>query len=88
MNLNLILAGAIAMASATASLFFLGFWRTTRDRFFLYFAISFGLESANRVLLALRVSSSEDEPVYYLIRLVAYALILFAIIEKNRRPKE
>lgn len=88
MNLNLILAGAIAMASATASLFFVGFWRTTRDRFFLYFAISFGLEAANRVLLAMRVSTSEDEPVYYLVRLVAYGLILFAIVEKNRRSKE
>ncbi|HZW13402.1 MAG TPA: DUF5985 family protein [Noviherbaspirillum sp.] len=88
MNLNLLLAGAIAMASATASLFFLGFWRATQDRFFLYFAISFGLEAANRVALAMSVSPSEDEPVYYMVRLVAYALILFAIIEKNRRPKE
>jgi len=88
MNLDQILVGAIAMASATASLFFFSYWRTTRDRFFLYFAASFGLEAANRVLHALHVFQIEDEPVYYLVRLVAYALILFAIIGKNRRPRQ
>lgn len=85
MNTNLLLAGAIAMASATASLFFIAFWRTTRDRFFLYFAISFGLESANRILLAMLPAPGEDEPLYYMIRLLAYGLILFAILDKNRR---
>ncbi|GAB3549882.1 hypothetical protein GCM10027343_32240 [Noviherbaspirillum agri] len=88
MNVNLLLAGAIAMASATAALFFISFWRTTRDRFFLYFAVSFGLEAANRVALATSHSPSEDEPLFYMVRLVAYGLILLAIVEKNRRPKE
>ena len=84
MELNAILTGAIAMASLVISLFFLRFWKSTRDRFFFYFAMSFFLEAVNRVLLGMTSLQDEDTPVYYLIRLAAYALILFAIIEKNR----
>lgn len=84
MELNAILTGAIVMASLVISLFFLRFWKSTRDRFFLYFAMSFVLEAVNRTLLSMTSLQNEDAPVYYLIRLAAYALILFAIIEKNR----
>lgn len=54
----------------------------------LFFAISFTLEAAICVALAMHFSISEDEPVDYMGRMLAYVLILLAIIEKNRRPKE
>lgn len=79
------IAGAIAMASLTAALFFLRFWKSTHDRFFLYFAISFALETVSR-MLHLASHTSANDPLIYLIRLVAYGLILVAIVEKNRRP--
>lgn len=88
MMLNGVLVGAIAMASSTVSLFFFGFWRSTNDRFFLYFAISFALEAANRLILGLTLMQNEDSPVYYAIRLVAYGLILYAIVEKNMQGKK
>jgi Family of unknown function (DUF5985) len=78
------LLGAIATASMVAALFFLRFWKSTRDRFFLYFAMSFCIEGCNRVLLELMGGLREDAPAYYLIRLVAYGLILIAILDKNR----
>ncbi|WP_420473778.1 DUF5985 family protein [Noviherbaspirillum sp. ST9] len=87
--LNATLVGAIAMASSTVSLFFFGFWKSTKDRFFLYFAISFALEAANRLILGLSLMQNEDAPIYYVIRLIAYGLILYAIVEKNvKRDKE
>lgn len=79
-----LLAGAIAAGSLFAGLFFLRFWYHTRDRFFLYFAASFWLEALGRVLLALVHHASEQEPLFYLIRLVAYGFILAAIWQKNR----
>ena len=86
---NAMLTGAIAMACATISLFFFSFWRSTSDRFFLFFGLSFLLEAANRILLGATGFQSEDSPTYYLIRLVAYALILIAILDKNRsKPKD
>ena len=78
------LLGAIAMASLIAGALFARFWRRTRDRFFLFFAASFWLEGINRFLMGIFPGTSEDEPLYYLIRLVAFALILVAIGEKNR----
>ena len=85
--MNQLLLGAIAMASLTIGLFFLRFWKKTRDRFFLFFAVAFSLEGVNRVVLALNQSSSENEPVIYLIRLLSFVLILIAIIDKNRVNK-
>jgi hypothetical protein len=77
------LTGAIALASTVIALFFLRFWRSSHDRFFLYFALSFGIEGAHRVYSALSYQDSEDSPLHYLIRLLAYGLILWAILEKN-----
>jgi hypothetical protein len=83
--LNQMLAGGIAVASLVAGLFFFRFWRHTGDRFFLCFALSFWLEAGNRVALGLLVHpDTERTPLFYLLRLVAYGLILFAIWHKNR----
>jgi hypothetical protein len=84
-TLNAILLGAIAMASAMASLYFLRFWKSTRDRLFLFFSIAFLLETAQRVLFGLAAPVNEDAPEYFLLRLAAYGLIVFAVIDKNRR---
>ncbi len=86
--MNQILAGAVSMGSFVIALFFLRFWHTSRDRFFLYFALSFCIEGVHRFIAALDPLASESSPMHYLIRLAAYVLILWAIIEKNlpRKP--
>ncbi len=84
-EVNTLLLGAIAMACLVAGLFFLRFWRDTRDRFFLLFGLSFFVEGCNRALLGLGALSQEQEPFFYLVRLFSFALILFAIVGKNRK---
>ena len=79
------LAGAIAFGWLVAGLFFFRFWHQARDRFFLYFALSFALEAASRVTLGLVADSSETSPYFYSVRLLSYGLILLAIWQKNRR---
>jgi hypothetical protein len=73
----------IATASVTAGLFFLKFWRDTRDSFFLAFAASFLIEGLNRVSLLFLPRPNEANPWIYLVRLFAFLLILIAIIRKN-----
>ncbi len=80
------LLGAIAMASFVAGLFFLKFWKSTGERFFLYFGIAFWIEAVNRILLG-AVNIPENFPICYLIRFLAFGLILFAILDKNRPDK-
>lgn len=58
------LLGAIGMASFAAGLFFLRFWKNTRDRFFLFFAIAFWVEGVNRIALAVSGRLSEDVPIF------------------------
>ena len=76
--------GAIAAASFAVALFFLQYWRSTQDRFFLFLAASFLIEAGNRVHMGLVPSSSETEPFNYGVRLLSYSLILVAIWDKNR----
>jgi len=85
--MNAVLLGAIAMASLVAAMFFLRFWKNTRDRFFLFFAVSFFIEALNRAALGLTTASEEQEPFFYLVRLVAFGLIIAAIVDKNRAEK-
>jgi hypothetical protein len=46
--------------------------------------LSFFIDAIDRLLLGTNTLSSEDLPQYYLVRLVAYGLIVYAIIDKNR----
>ena len=78
--------GGIATASFIVGIFFLRFWRASRDRFFLLFATAFWLEGGHRIVIYQWVGADEASPLYYLIRLVAYGLIIVAIVDKNRRP--
>lgn len=77
--------GAIAMASLAAAVFFLRFWRDTGDRLFVIFAAAFILLAATRIGLALSQVQQEGHTHWYWVRLVAFLLILIAIIDKNRR---
>ncbi|TFW03249.1 hypothetical protein E4K72_12795 [Oxalobacteraceae bacterium OM1] len=83
-----LLVGGIAMCALTIALFFLRFWRSTGDRFFLFFSLAFAIEAAHRVLSVATALPSEDEPAFYFIRLCGYGLILFAIVDKNRRREK
>jgi hypothetical protein len=85
--MNELLAGGIATASLVAGLFFVRFWRTTRDRFFLFFALSFLIEGLNRFALYALAGLNDQDPIYYVIRLVAYGLIVWAIVDKNRKNR-
>lgn len=82
--MNSVILGAVAMASAIAALFFLRFWKQTGDRLFLLFSLAFAVDVVGRTALALGKVSSEQEPLIYTARFVTFALILLAIINKNR----
>lgn len=82
--MNQLLMGGIAVASLVAALFFWRYWRSSRDRFFLFFTWSFLIEAVNRVAMGLTEAWTEDAPVHYVVRLLSYGLILVAIWDKNR----
>jgi hypothetical protein len=77
--------GALAMSSATAGLFFLRFWRQTRERLFGLFGAAFLVFALNWLVLAVLRPSDESRHYVYLIRLVAYLFLIAGIIDKNRK---
>jgi hypothetical protein len=82
---------ALAFPGATLQLFILnilGVFHLVRtpgsNDEILYFALSFLVQAGHRVYAAFPAENAlEDEPLHYLIRLLAYALILWAVLEKN-----
>ena len=78
------LSGAIAFGFFVCGLFFLRFWRKTRDPLFMAFALAFVLLGSGQAILALANIPAEERSSLFLIRLTAFALILFAILRKNR----
>jgi hypothetical protein len=78
--------GAAAMACLVAGLLLLAYWRDSRDRLFVFFAAAFWTLALNYLLLAAVAPTAEQRHWFYAIRLVAFALILFGIADKNRRP--
>ncbi len=77
------LLGVIATTSITAGIFFLKFWTKTRDSLFLAFACAFIIEGFNRTALLAVAHPNEGSPWIYLVRLLAFLLILGAILKKN-----
>ena len=79
-----LIGGALAMGYAVAALFFVRFWRQSRDRLFAAFATAFGILAAQRTALNLAAVYEWDAIWAYLMRLAAFVLLLYAIFDKNR----
>jgi hypothetical protein len=78
------LSGAGALGFFVCALFFLRFWHRTRDELFIAFALAFALLGTGQSILALANIASENRSSLYLFRLTAFAIILVAIVRKNR----
>lgn len=76
-------SGASAFGCLIAGLYFLRFWRRTHDRLFLAFALAFWLLAANSALPTLLRRSAHDHSEIYLLRLMAFLLIILAVAAKN-----
>jgi hypothetical protein len=77
------LAGAVTLGFIVSALFFLRFWRKTRDRLFLAFGCAFMLLALNQALAQWLGASDEWVGYTFLLRVLGFGLILAAIIDKN-----
>lgn len=82
------LDGAGGMASMAVALWFLRFWRDSGDRLLAFFAVAFFVLGANRIVFVATDARTEGEYGVYVVRAAAYALIIWAIVDRNRRSGE
>ena len=87
MTLYDFLSGAVALGFAVCALFFLRFWKRTREELFLAFGLAFLLLGSGQTILALANIPTEERSSIYLLRLAAFLLILVAIYRKNRSAR-
>jgi len=76
------LMGFVAMGFLAAGLFFVRFWRETRDTLFLAFAVFFLVQAAAATTLLGFERPNEGQTVYF-VYLVTLVLIVGAILKKN-----
>lgn len=77
------LSGAVTLAYFLAGVFFLRFWKKTRDRLFLHFAFAFWLFMLNQIVSSLLGADDERSGYAYILRVLGFTLIIFAIVDKN-----
>ncbi len=80
-----LMSGLLVALDAVAGLFFLRFWSASRDRLFALFATAFWILGVQRLLLAVTRTVFEDQAIFYTLRLLAFLIIIVAIVDKNRR---
>lgn len=77
-------SGATMAAALVIAVIFFRYWRQTHDRLFLGFALGFAVFSVSRLILAFLDEDDEGRIFVYGLRLLAFLLILAAIVDKNR----
>lgn len=80
-----VLSGMLVALDAVAGLFFLKFWRASRDRLFALFGAAFLILGIQRLVLAATRAVFEEQAIFYSLRLLAFVIIIVAIVDKNRR---
>lgn len=86
----LFLDGVLTTLFLAVAVFFVRYWRGSGDRLYAMFSLSFLVLAVNRLFLAQSRGVSplqEHQVMLYVIRLAAFALILLAILDKNRRHR-
>jgi hypothetical protein len=84
-NIVTFVRGAVAMGCLVVAVVFFRFWQQSRDRLFAFFGTAFALLAISYALIGLVAFADDFEVYVYVVRLLAFCTILFAIFHKNRR---
>lgn len=78
------LAGMTTMGFLVVSLLFIRYWSRSHDGIFGWFALAFFLLALNQGLPVVFDFAREEQSWVYMLRLLAFAVIIVAIVRKNR----
>jgi len=76
--------GMMTLSCLVIALFFYRFSRSTGDRFFQLFSTAFFVLGVERIIILLSGGTKETHASVYLMRCVAFLIIIWAVIDKNR----
>ena len=81
------LYGGVTVMFVAVAFYFLRYWYDALDRLYLYFMLAFLSLAASWSVHLFYATSSETGPTVYVFRVVAFLLIIIAIVDKNRRAR-
>lgn len=84
-ELHTFMYGGLTALSLIAAVLFARFWRSTSERLFLYFAVSFAILALDWLGLAFVSPLAWPRHYLFVVRLVAFVLLIVGIVDKNRR---
>lgn len=82
--MNHLLIGMLVAFSITIALLFLKLWHQTRDRLFAFFSAGFVILAVDWVAPAVINPRHESQHYLFIIRLIAFVMIIAGIVAKNR----
>ena len=82
--MNEFLLGMLVAFSTAVALLFLKLWHQTRDRLFGFFSAAFAMLAIDWLVHAAVSPRHESQHYLFVIRLVAFLLIIAGIVSKNR----
>lgn len=82
-SINPFISGAFVMVCLAVALFYVRYWRRTHDRLFAILAVAFVMLSIERLVLGFVPTQMEGRHLIFLMRLAAYATIIFGVVDKN-----
>ena len=77
------LSGALTVAYVVGAVYFFQFWRRAPERLFLAFGVAFILLALNQLTVFVLGTDDERGNYAYVLRVIAFVLIVVGIIEKN-----
>ena len=83
MELHSYLCGILTTLAGLICVFFARYYILTRDRFFVFLAVTFAALAVNWASMA-TLQEEGNEAVFYLPRLFAFLILLAGIADKNR----
>ena len=84
--MNYFLLGGNCVACSVIALFFLRFWRSSHERLYAIFAAAFWIMGLNWAALGY-FNQDEDKTWLYIVRFLAFVLIIYGILDKNRSSR-
>ncbi|HVY88858.1 MAG TPA: DUF5985 family protein [Hyphomonadaceae bacterium] len=81
-------SGFLGAGFLVCALFFLRFWARTRDQLFAAFALAFILLAIQQALTVFLGLPDEDRSWIYVLRLVAFSVLIVAVLAKNMSRRD
>jgi hypothetical protein len=87
-DVQVFVSGGLSVGYLVAALFFLRFWATSKRFLFAVFATAFVLMACTQALPSLLGIPREYQSFVYLMRLVAFLLIIYGVLRHSFEPAD